>query len=135
MPIAMLTMTYGGSGLIWARCDQNWRMLRKVWVREMLSKVSLDRLYALRHRDVGSSLKSATWLPLPWPRRRPPLAARGIAHSTRGGILYSRRSTFSGYFTTGACHKMEEKCDSTSPIRHVWIRWRRLPGVHPRPTI
>ena len=56
-PIAMLTMTYGGSGLIWARCDQNWRMLRKVWVGEMLSKVSLDRLYALRHREVWDLMR------------------------------------------------------------------------------
>ncbi|RVW77410.1 hypothetical protein CK203_048025 [Vitis vinifera] len=30
-----------------------------------------------------------------------PLAMRGITHSTRGGILSSRLSTFSGYFTSG----------------------------------
>ena len=35
---------------------------------------------------VGSSLKSAAWLPLPWTRRRP-LATRGISHSTRMEIL------------------------------------------------
>ena len=46
-----------------------------------------------------------------------------------GGILYDRRSTFSRYFTAGARHWMEEKCDSTSLVKHVRIRWRRLPGV------
>ena len=35
---------------------------------------------------MGSSLKIAAWLPLPWTRRRP-LATRGIAHSTRTEIL------------------------------------------------
>ena len=33
---------------------------------------------------MGSSLKSAAWLPLPWTRRRP-LATRDITHSTRTG--------------------------------------------------
>ena len=86
---------------------------------------------------VGSFLKSATWLPLPWPCKQPSLrhVASLIPPGGRGGILYGRRSTFSGYFTAGACHRMEEKYDSTSPVRHVRIRWRRLPGVHPRPTI
>ena len=39
-------------------------------------------------RSVRSSLKIATWLPLPWTRRRP-LATRGIAHSTRTGNSHS----------------------------------------------
>ena len=43
---------------------------------------------------VGSSLKIAAWLPLPWTRRRP-LATRGIAHSTRTShIRNSVRPTF-----------------------------------------
>ena len=36
-------------------------------------------------------------------------------------ILSSRRSTFSGYFTSGACRRMGEEDDSTSPGRHVRI--------------
>nr|CAN73306.1 hypothetical protein VITISV_023244 [Vitis vinifera] len=36
-------------------------------------------------------------------------------------ILSGRRSTFSGYFTSGACRRMGEGDDSTSPGRHVWI--------------
>ena len=33
-----------------------------------------------------------------------------------GGIQYGRRSTFFGYFIAGVCHRMEEKCDSTSSV-------------------
>ena len=91
-------------------------------------------------QDVGSSLKSATWLPLPRARRRPPcdtwhrsfhpdgnshsLHPDGIlVHYTRTEILHGRRSTFSGYFSVGACHRLREQCDSTSPDRHVRILW------------
>ena len=65
--------------------------------------------------DVGSSLKSATWLPLPWTRRRPPLQHVASLIPPGGKILYGRCSTISGYFTAGAYHRMGEKCDSTSP--------------------
>ena len=65
------------------------------------------------------------WLPLPWPRRWLPL--RHVASLIPpGGILYGWRSAFSWYFTAGACSWMEEKCDSTSPVRHVRIRSRRF---------
>ena len=44
------------------------------------------------------------------------------------GILSGRRSTFFGYFAAGACHRVREENDSTSPDRHVRILWWRLPG-------
>ena len=38
-------------------------------------------------------------------------------------ILSGRRSIFSRYFTFGACCRMVEEDDSTSPDRHVRILW------------
>ena len=82
-----------------------------------------------------------------------PLKTRDIAHSTRRRIAFGRRSilsgcltivilsgrhptssgyltsgsgqrsTFSGYFIASACHRMREKGNSTSPVRHVPILW------------
>ena len=61
--------------------------------------------------------------PFPLDTQTAPLATRSIAHSTRREILYGRRSTISEYIIVGACHRMGEKCDSTSPVRHVRILW------------
>ena len=46
-------------------------------------------------------MSSGGGVPTPCTRRRSPFATRGIAHSTRGRILSGRRSTFSGYLTSG----------------------------------
>ena len=55
-----------------------------------------------------------------------PFATCGIAHSTRERILSGRRSTFSGYFTSGAWRRMGEEDISTSLVRHVRILWSFL---------
>ena len=52
------------------------------------------------------------------------------------GILLRRHSTRmshiryipSGYFTSGTWRRMGEEGVSTSPVRHIWILWQRLPG-------
>ena len=38
-------------------------------------------------------------------------------------IISGRRSTFSGYFTSGAYRRMREEDDLTSPDKHVRILW------------
>ena len=73
-----------------------------------------------------------------------PLATCGIAHSTRmSHIRNSASLTFhpnvshleffsvnipSGYFASGAWRRMGEEGVSTSPVRHIRILWKRLPG-------
>ena len=69
------------------------------------------------------------------------IVTRGIAHSTRGGILSGRLSTFSGYLTSGipsaiispspdisqpdeiSYSRMGDEDFSTSLVRHVRILW------------
>ena len=53
------------------------------------------------HLPVGSSLKKCHVALSPLHTQTVPLATRDIAHSTRGRILSGRRSTFSGYLTSG----------------------------------
>ncbi|KAK9147940.1 hypothetical protein Scep_006697 [Stephania cephalantha] len=56
-PTTMMTLTYGGNDLVWSSYGQTWRMLRKVCVGEMLSKTSLDTMYASRRREVRRTIK------------------------------------------------------------------------------
>ncbi|XP_052209096.1 flavonoid 3'-monooxygenase CYP75B137-like [Diospyros lotus] len=44
--------SYGGSDIAWSPYGPEWRMLRKVCVRELLGNASLDAVYALRRREL-----------------------------------------------------------------------------------
>ncbi|KAM0934670.1 putative cytochrome P450 [Dioscorea sansibarensis] len=52
VPAAAQVIAYGASDIAWSPNGPTWRMLRKVCVREMLSKTSLDGLYKLRRREM-----------------------------------------------------------------------------------
>ncbi|CBI38443.3 unnamed protein product, partial [Vitis vinifera] len=67
VPEAALEAAYGGSDIVWTPYGPEWRMLRKVCVREMLSSTTLDSVYALRHREIRqtvSHLYSQAGLPV-----------------------------------------------------------------------
>lgn len=55
-PIAALAATYGGADIGFAPYCHDWRKLRKIFVREMLSNANLDSSYALRREEVNKSI-------------------------------------------------------------------------------
>ncbi|KAL0288768.1 UNVERIFIED_CONTAM: Flavonoid 3'-monooxygenase [Sesamum calycinum] len=57
VPVAGREAAYGGSDIVWTPYGPEWRMLRKVCVREMLSNNSLDSVYALRRRELRQAVK------------------------------------------------------------------------------
>nr|UXM19719.1 flavonoid 3'-monooxygenase 1 [Hydrangea macrophylla] len=56
VPVAGREATYGGSDIVWTPYGPEWRMLRKVCVREMLSTTTLDSVYALRRREIRNTI-------------------------------------------------------------------------------
>ncbi|XP_059641344.1 flavonoid 3'-monooxygenase CYP75B137-like [Cornus florida] len=46
----------GGSDVVWTQYGPEWRMLRKVCVRGMLSNAILDSVYALRRREIRQAI-------------------------------------------------------------------------------
>ncbi|MCL7048118.1 hypothetical protein MKW94_008472, partial [Papaver nudicaule] len=52
VPVAGRAITYGGQDIVWTPYGPEWRMLRKVCVREMLSNHSMDAVHSLRHNEV-----------------------------------------------------------------------------------
>ncbi|KAL7165168.1 hypothetical protein ACSBR2_040945 [Camellia fascicularis] len=48
---------YGGSDIVWTPYGPEWRMLRKVCVREMLSNATLDSVYGLRRRELRRTIQ------------------------------------------------------------------------------
>ena len=67
------------------------------------------------HLPVGSSLKKCHVALSPLHTQTVPFATHGIAHSTRGRILSGRRSTFSGYLTSGI---LSDRRSTFSDISH-----------------
>ncbi|KAK9277218.1 hypothetical protein L1049_006757 [Liquidambar formosana] len=56
-PIAALAVTYGGNDIAFSPYGPEWRKLRKVFVREMLGKASLDACYALRRQEIKKTIR------------------------------------------------------------------------------
>ncbi|GER28009.1 cytochrome P450 family protein [Striga asiatica] len=56
VPEAGREATYGGRDIVWSPHGPEWRMLRKVSVREMLGSRALDSVYALRRREVRGTV-------------------------------------------------------------------------------
>ncbi|KAM7525627.1 hypothetical protein LguiA_015529 [Lonicera macranthoides] len=50
--VAAMISAYGAKDIAWTPYGPEWRMLRKVCVREMLSNTSLDSVYVLRRREI-----------------------------------------------------------------------------------
>lgn len=56
VPDVALAGAYGGSDIVWTPYGPEWRMLRKICVREMLGNATLDSVYPLRRREIRSAI-------------------------------------------------------------------------------
>ncbi|KAJ4973648.1 hypothetical protein NE237_006822 [Protea cynaroides] len=56
-PIAALVMAYGGNDILWTPLGPDWRMLRKVLVRDMMSNKSLDACFNLRREVIQQMVR------------------------------------------------------------------------------
>lgn len=56
VPDVALAAAYGGSDIVWTPYGPEWRMLRKICVREMLGNATLDSVYPLRRREIRSTI-------------------------------------------------------------------------------
>nr|QNS29990.1 cytochrome P450 [Nothapodytes nimmoniana] len=57
VPDLSKAMEYGGHDIVFTSYGPEWRMLRKVCVREMLGSTTLDDVYALRRREIRKTIK------------------------------------------------------------------------------
>ncbi|XP_051137113.1 flavonoid 3'-monooxygenase CYP75B137-like [Andrographis paniculata] len=56
VPVVAKECSYGGVDIAWSPYGPDWRMLRKVCVREMLCAKTLDSVYALRRREIRRTI-------------------------------------------------------------------------------
>lgn len=56
VPVAGVEAAYGGNDIVWSPYGDQWRMLRKIVVREMLSNQTLDSVYSLRRKEIRNTV-------------------------------------------------------------------------------
>ncbi|KAG2681434.1 hypothetical protein I3760_11G144400 [Carya illinoinensis] len=56
--IVARTVTYGGADIALALNSPSWKMLRKIFVREMLSPSNLDNTFALRREEIRNTIRN-----------------------------------------------------------------------------
>ncbi|KAL8552615.1 hypothetical protein ACS0TY_001342 [Phlomoides rotata] len=57
VPAVVTAMDYGGHDIVFTQYGAEWRMLRKVCVRDMLGYSTLDAFYSYRRKEVRNSVK------------------------------------------------------------------------------
>lgn len=57
VPVVVTAMEYGGHDIVFTPYGAEWRMLRKVCVRDMLGNATLDAFYSYRRKEVRNSIK------------------------------------------------------------------------------
>lgn len=57
VPAAGRAATYGGHDILWSPYGPEWRLLRKVCVREMLCATALDGVHAIRRRELRRTIR------------------------------------------------------------------------------
>ena len=57
-PIAARVASYGGADIAFSSYGPDWKKLRKIFVREMLSNSNLDGSYTLRREEVKKSIRN-----------------------------------------------------------------------------
>ncbi|KAB1217068.1 Geraniol 8-hydroxylase [Morella rubra] len=57
-PVAALAATYGGADIAFLPYGHEWKKLRKIFVREMLSNASLDGSYTLRREQLRKGIRN-----------------------------------------------------------------------------
>ncbi|KAK9052641.1 hypothetical protein SSX86_029271 [Deinandra increscens subsp. villosa] len=57
VPVAGKEAAYGGNDIVWSPYGDQWRMLRKICVREMLGNQVLDSVYSLRRKEIRNTVK------------------------------------------------------------------------------
>lgn len=57
VPVTARISFYGAKDIAWTPYGPEWRMLRKVCVREMLSNTTLDSVYNLRRREIRRTIR------------------------------------------------------------------------------
>ncbi|KAJ9129437.1 hypothetical protein P3X46_033827 [Hevea brasiliensis] len=56
-PTASRIASYGGNDIAWSSYGPEWKKMRKVFVREMLSKGTLDACYPMRKQEVQNAIR------------------------------------------------------------------------------
>lgn len=56
VPVVVTAMEYGGRDIVFTPYGAEWRMLRKVCVRDMLGYSTLDAFYSYRRKEVRNSV-------------------------------------------------------------------------------
>ncbi|KAJ4974694.1 hypothetical protein NE237_007868 [Protea cynaroides] len=56
-PIAAFHTSYGGNDILWNQHVPDWRMMRKIFFQELMSKTSLDACYNLRKQEIQQMVR------------------------------------------------------------------------------
>lgn len=133
VPLVVTAMEYGGRDIVFTPYGAEWRMLRKVCVRDMLGHATLDAFYSYRRQEIRNMtrfLYNQSGIPVDIGEQMFKTVLNVITSMLWGGSIQGREGATVGVEFREAVNEMTKLLGSPNVSDFFpWLAWLDLQGM------